>query len=81
MEFRTIFVGGTLKHQLIAMLSSLAIFCIMLLYCSALLTSMAAAGTTTVDDILHGEICGGPFASALDIHTVRQSGSGSHGPA
>ena len=55
-------------------------FC-MMLYCSALLTSMAAAGTTTVDDILHREICGGPFASTLDIHTVCQGGSGSHGPA
>ena len=49
--------------------------------CLALLTSVAAAGPTTVDDILHREICGGPFASALDVHTIRQSGSGSHGPA
>ena len=60
-----------------SLLSALAIH----VDCLALLTSVAAAGPTTVDDILHREICGRPFASALDIHTVRQGGSGSHGPA
>ena len=60
-----------------SLLSALAIH----VKCLALLTSLAAAGPTTVDDILHREICGGPFASALDIHSVRQGRSGSHGPA
>ena len=44
-------------------------------------TSLAAASTTAVDDVLHREVRGGPLAAALNVGAVSQGRGGTHGPA
>ena len=45
------------------------------------LTTLAVASVAAVEDVLDGELYGGPGSRALDAPAVRQAGGRRHGPA